>query len=113
MSLSFNPRGSCITKSLETKFDDFNVGSVFRKLTYPIGHWRFAKNPNPTLKARIWFQMEFCNSLPKKSLDQNPDFSSSWGIRKRSSQSIAWAFDRIQRIFSWMKTAVYLRLLVY
>ncbi len=40
--------------ALETKFDDFNVGSVFRKLTYPIGHRRFAKNPNPTLKVRIW-----------------------------------------------------------
>jgi hypothetical protein len=30
------------------KFDDFCVGSVFRKVTYPIGHRRFAKNPNPT-----------------------------------------------------------------
>ena len=39
---------------METRIDDFNVGSVFRKLTYPIGHRRFAKNPNPTLKARIW-----------------------------------------------------------
>ncbi len=47
-------RGSFITEALETKFDGFNVGSVFRKLTYPIGHRRFAKNPNPMLKARIW-----------------------------------------------------------
>jgi hypothetical protein len=32
---------------LRAKFDDFDVGSIFRKLTYPIGHRRFAKNSNP------------------------------------------------------------------
>jgi hypothetical protein len=48
---------------LKAKFDDFDVGSIFRKLTYPIGHRRFAKNSNPTLKAQIWPQMEFCKSL--------------------------------------------------
>jgi hypothetical protein len=32
-------------------------------LTYPTGHRRFAKNSNPTLKAQIWLQMEFCKSL--------------------------------------------------
>ena len=41
------------------KFDDFFVGSVFRKVTYPIGHRRFAKNPNPTKKARILFEWSF------------------------------------------------------
>jgi hypothetical protein len=50
---------------LRAKFDDFDVGSIFRKLTYPIGHRRFAKNSNPTLKAQIWPQMEFCKSLNK------------------------------------------------
>ena len=41
------------------KFDDFFVGSVFRKVTYPIGHRHFAKNPNPTKKARIWARRSF------------------------------------------------------
>jgi len=36
------------------KFDDFFVSSVFRKVTYLIGHRHFAKNLNPTKKARIW-----------------------------------------------------------
>ena len=69
-------RGSCITKALETKFDDFNVGSVFLKLTYPIGHRRFAKNPNPTLKARIWVSngvLQFplyTNYLKNRDFDQ-------------------------------------------
>jgi hypothetical protein len=49
--------------ALRAKFDDFDVGSIFCKLTYPIGHRRFAKNSNPTLKAQIWPQMEFCKSL--------------------------------------------------
>jgi hypothetical protein len=49
--------------ALRAKFDDFDVGSFFRKLTYPTGHRRFAKNSNPTLKAQIWLQMEFCKSL--------------------------------------------------
>jgi hypothetical protein len=49
--------------ALKAKFDDFDVGSIFRKLTYPFGHRRFAKNPNPTLKAQIWPQMEFWKSL--------------------------------------------------
>jgi hypothetical protein len=39
--------------ALRAKFDDFDVGSIFRKLTYPIGHRRFAKNSNPMLKAQI------------------------------------------------------------
>jgi hypothetical protein len=39
--------------ALRAKFDDFDVGLIFRKLTYPIGHRRFAKNSNPTLKAQI------------------------------------------------------------
>jgi hypothetical protein len=47
------------------KFDDFCVGSVFRKVTYPIGHRRFAKNPNPTQKARIWA----CGSFAIPSLE--------------------------------------------
>jgi hypothetical protein len=33
--------------ALKAKFDDFDVGSIFRKLTYPFGHRRFAKNSNP------------------------------------------------------------------
>jgi hypothetical protein len=49
--------------ALRAKFDDFDVGSIFRKLTYPIGHRRFAKNSDPTLKAQIWPQTEFCKSL--------------------------------------------------
>jgi hypothetical protein len=49
--------------ALKAKFDDFDVGSIFRKLTYSIGHRRFAKNSNPTLKAQIWPEMEFCKSL--------------------------------------------------
>jgi hypothetical protein len=51
--------------ALKAKFDDFDVGSIFRKLTYPFGHRRFAKNQNPALKAQIWPQMEFCKSLLK------------------------------------------------
>jgi hypothetical protein len=39
---------------LEAKFDDFDAGSFFCKLTYPVGHRRFAKNPNPAAKGRIW-----------------------------------------------------------
>jgi hypothetical protein len=39
--------------ALRAKFDDFYVGSIFRKLTHPIAHRRFAKNSNPTLKAQI------------------------------------------------------------
>jgi len=39
------------------KFDDFKAGSVFRKSTYPIGHRRFAKNPNPAKKARVWIRI--------------------------------------------------------
>ena len=49
--------------ALEAKFDDFCAGSVSRKLTYPIGHRRLARNPNPAQKGQIWPQMEFCNSL--------------------------------------------------
>jgi hypothetical protein len=46
--------GEALAKlALRAKFDDFDVGSLFRKLTYPIGHRRFAKNSNPTLKAQI------------------------------------------------------------
>jgi hypothetical protein len=55
--------------ALRAKFDDFDVGSFFRKLTYPTGHRRFAKNSNPTLKAQIWLQMEFCKSLDKVMQD--------------------------------------------
>ena len=49
------------------KFDDFFIGSVFRKVTYPIGHRRFAKNPNPMKKARIWVHRSF--ATPSKSHD--------------------------------------------
>ncbi len=41
------------------KFDDFFVGSVSRKVTYPFGHRHFARNPNPTKKARIWLKWSF------------------------------------------------------
>ena len=37
--------------ALEAKFDDFGIGSVSRKSTYPIGHRQFARNPNPTPKG--------------------------------------------------------------
>ena len=47
--------------ALQAKIDDIGTGSVFRKLTYPIGHRRFAKNPNPASKAQFWLQMEFCD----------------------------------------------------
>src|SRR5271170_5516835 len=49
------------------KFDDFFVGSVFRKVTYPIGHRRFAKNPNPTKKARIWARRNFASPSKGRS----------------------------------------------
>jgi hypothetical protein len=52
--------------ALETKLDDFGVGSVSRKPTYPIGHRRFARNPNPAPKAQVYPQMEFCSSLNVK-----------------------------------------------
>ncbi len=48
------------------KFDDFFVGSVSRKVTYPIGHRHFARNPNPTKKARIWLEWSFV--IPSLSL---------------------------------------------
>jgi hypothetical protein len=60
--------------ALKAKFDDFDVGSIVRKLTYPIGHRRFAKNSNPTLKAQIWPQMEFCKSLRSLLLFSNAEF---------------------------------------
>jgi 2-polyprenyl-3-methyl-5-hydroxy-6-metoxy-1,4-benzoquinol methylase len=63
-AFAFNLSLEALAKlALKAKFDDFDVGSIFRKLTYPIGHRRFAKNSNPTLKAQIWPQMEFCKSL--------------------------------------------------
>ena len=37
-------------------------------MTYPVGHRRFARNPNPMKKARIWLQMEFCNYLSNNYL---------------------------------------------
>ena len=33
--------------ALGQKFDDFSIGSVSCKLTYPVGHRRFVRNPNP------------------------------------------------------------------
>src|SRR3972149_1917171 len=50
----------------KAKFDAFFVGSVFRKVTYPIGHRHFAKNPNPTKKARIWARRSFAIPSDKK-----------------------------------------------
>ena len=49
--------------AFEGEFDDFDVGSVSRKSTYPVRHRRFARNPNPTPKARIRPKMDFCNYL--------------------------------------------------
>jgi hypothetical protein len=49
--------------ALKAKFDDFDVDSIFRKLTYPVGHRRFAKNSNLASKAQIWPQLGFCKSL--------------------------------------------------
>ena len=49
--------------AFEGEFDDFDVGSVSRKSTYPVRHRRFARNSNPTLKARIRPKMDFCNYL--------------------------------------------------
>ncbi len=46
-------------RASQAKFDDFLVGSVSRKVTYPIGHRHFARNPNPTKKARIWLEWSF------------------------------------------------------
>ncbi len=37
--------------ALETKCDDFDADSIFRKLTYPVGHRRFAKNSNQDQKG--------------------------------------------------------------
>jgi hypothetical protein len=54
--------------ALEAKFDDFGVGLVSHKSTYPIGHRRFAINPNPTAKGGIWPQMDVCNFLSSRSL---------------------------------------------
>jgi len=42
-----------------SKFYDFFVGPVFRKVTYHIGHRHFAKNLDPTKKARIWVRRSF------------------------------------------------------
>ena len=52
------------------KFDDFFVGPVFRKVTYPIGHRHFAKNPDPTEKARIWARRSF--AIPSVGLNTPP-----------------------------------------
>ena len=54
--------------ALEAKFDDFGIGLVSCKSTYPVGHRRFARNPDPTPKGQIWPQMEFCNSLYKQTI---------------------------------------------
>ena len=37
--------------ALEAKFDDFGIGLVSCKSTYPVGHRRFARNPNPAPKG--------------------------------------------------------------
>jgi hypothetical protein len=54
--------------TLEAKLDDFGVGSVSRKPRYLVGHREFARNSNPALKAQVWSQMEFCNSLARTAL---------------------------------------------
>jgi hypothetical protein len=58
-----SPKEGIAKLALKAKFDDFVADSGSRKLTYPIGHRRFARNPNPAAKAQIWPQMEFCNFL--------------------------------------------------
>ena len=68
--------------ALEAKFDDFCTGSVFRKLTYPIGHRQLAKNPNPVQKAQIWIPNEFAIASEYKdfALKEQMDFvrSQEW-----------------------------------
>jgi hypothetical protein len=46
-----------------SKFDDFPAGSVFRKVTYPLGHRRFAKNPNQREKRGLGAEWTSSNSL--------------------------------------------------
>ena len=50
----FAPEALCLRSkeglakfALEAKFDEFGAGSLSRKLSYPVGHRQFAKNPNP------------------------------------------------------------------
>ena len=68
--------------AFEGEFDDFDVGSVSRKSTYPVRHRRFARNPNPTPKARIRPKMDFCNYLIRSiasmlSIVHSPSLASS------------------------------------
>jgi hypothetical protein len=51
---------------LRAKFDDFDVGSIFCKLTYPIGHRLFAKNSNRTLKEQIWPSKRVLQEPPQR-----------------------------------------------
>lgn len=41
------------------KFSDFFVGSIFRKVTYPIGHRHFAKNRIQRKKRIFGFEWTF------------------------------------------------------
>src|SRR3972149_861308 len=70
----------------KAKFDAFFVGSVFRKVTYPIGHRHFAKNPNPTKKARIWARRSF--AIPSICLNASSMANVSLGRDNLSSEKL-------------------------
>ena len=55
-------RDSC-KLALESKFDDFRLGSDLRKLTYSTESRRFAQNPNLIEKREFGSKSEFCNYL--------------------------------------------------
>jgi len=52
--------------ALRVKFSDFFVGSVFRKVTYPIGHRHFAKNRIQRKKRK--FGSEWSFAIPSVTL---------------------------------------------
>ena len=71
---------------MEAKFDDFGVDSVSRKLTYPVGHRRFARNLNQRQKRKFGPKWSFAIA----SVDNRAETRRNYGL--------AFAKDSIEAV---------------
>src|SRR5271169_6119704 len=52
------------------KFDDFFVGSIFCKVTYPLGHRHFAKSRSQRKKHKFGSEWSFATGSILKTIDE-------------------------------------------
>jgi len=69
----------------QSKFDDFKAGSIFRKLTYPIGHRRFAKNGIRRRKRGFGPEWSFATGSKGQIIER---FDLFWEVWERSDAAL-------------------------